>query len=517
MVVPVCFFIEERKMENELKILKDLLSEHAKAQSVAALVQWDQETYMPEGAGGFRSEQLAWLSALAHEIHTGKRFRKALGKLVDPDTGDILNSQTDNQTKRLLQLVWKDYHYASVLPASFVEEFSRLTSQSQQVWAKARVNNDFKTFQPYLEKIVDLCRKQADYYGYATTPYDALMEQYEPGMTTDTVTKLFSELKEGLILLLDRIRDSKHKPDDHLLKKSFDTAHQWTFGLEVVQRLGYDMEHGRQDRSAHPFTTGFHPTDVRITTRVFEKDMKSAFFSTVHEAGHAMYEQGLPVDHFGTPFGQAASYGIHESQSRMWENMIGRSLPFWNFFYPRLKDFFPVLKKTDVDDFYRMINTVEPSLIRVEADEVTYSLHIMLRFEIEKMLINDGLKISELPDMWNEKMKEYLGIVPRDYKMGVMQDVHWSMGAIGYFPSYALGNLYAAQFLKQAEKDHPDIWNTVRAGEFTVLLNWLRKNIHSLGRRLDPLDLVQSVTREKLSPKPFIQYLNDKYNKIYNI
>jgi len=249
----------------------------------------------------------------------------------------------------------------------------------------------------------------------------------------------------------------------------------------------------------------------------FEKDMKSAFFSTVHEAGHAMYEQGLPVDHFGTPFGQAASYGIHESQSRMWENMIGRSLPFWNFFYPRLKDFFPVLKKTDVDDFYRMINTVEPSLIRVEADEVTYSLHIMLRFEIEKMLINDDLKISELPDMWNEKMKEYLGIVPRDYKMGVMQDVHWSMGAIGYFPSYALGNLYAAQFLKQAEKDHPDIWNTVRAGEFTVLLNWLRKNIHSLGRRLDPLDLVQSVTREKLSPKPFIQYLNDKYNKIYNI
>ncbi len=502
-------------MHDDLKTLKDLLSEYAKAQSVTALVQWDQETYMPEGAGEFRSEQLAWLSALAHEIQTGKRFKKALSKLVNPDSGEILQENVDDETKRFLYLVWKDYHYASVLPASFVEEFSRLTSQSQQVWAKARMNNDFKMFQPYLEKIVDLCRKQADYYGYETTPYDALMEQYEPGMTTETVTKLFSELKEGLILLLDKIKNSKHKPDDRLLKESFDTAHQWTFGLEVVQKLGYNMQYGRQDRSAHPFTTGFHPTDVRITTRVYEKDMKSAFFSTVHEAGHAMYEQGLPAEYFGTPFGQAASYGIHESQSRMWENMIGRSLSFWHYFYPRLNDLFPVLHETNVEKFYRMINTVEPSLIRVEADEVTYSLHIMLRFEIEKMLINEGLKVSELPDLWNAKMKEYLGVVPPDFKMGVLQDVHWSMGAIGYFPSYALGNLYAAQFLKQVETDHPGVWNTIRAGEFTVLLNWLRQKIHTQGRRLDPLDLVKFVTGETLSPQPFLRYLNEKYKAIY--
>lgn len=504
-------------MSDDLKVLKDLLKEYAKAESVQALVQWDQETYMPEGAGEFRSEQLAWLSALAHEIHTGSRFEKALAKLVDLDTGEVRNAEADTETERLLHLVWKDYHYASVLPASFVEEFSRLTSQSQQVWAKARVNNDFKAFQPYLEKIVDLCRKQADYYGYTTTPYDALMEQYEPGMTTETVSTLFSELKEGLIELLDNIKDSDHKPDDQLLKKSFDTAHQWAFGLEVVKKLGYDMSRGRQDRSAHPFTTGFHPTDVRITTRVFENDMKSAFFSTVHEAGHALYEQGLPDEYFGTPFCQAASYGIHESQSRLWENMIGRSLSFWQHFYPRLSDLFPVLLKTPVEEFYRMINTVEPSLIRVEADEVTYSLHIMLRFEIEKMLMNDGLKVSELPDIWNAKMDEYLGVLPSDYKMGVMQDVHWSMGAIGYFPSYALGNLYAAQFVNQAAIDHPGFWNTIRAGEFSILLNWLRKNIHAQGRRLDPLDLVKSVTGENLSPKPFLKYLNEKYKTIYDL
>ncbi|MCD6234269.1 MAG: carboxypeptidase M32 [Candidatus Marinimicrobia bacterium] len=504
-------------MKENLKVLKDLLKEYAKAESVQALVQWDQETYMPEGAGEFRSEQLAWLSALAHEIHTGERFKKALGKLVDLNTGNILNDESDKETSRLLYLIWKDYHYASVLPALFVEEFSRLTSQSQQVWAKARVNNDFKSFQPYLEKIVDMCRKQADYYGYTTTPYDALMEQYEPGMTTETVTALFSELKDGLIVLLDKIKNSGDKPDDHILRESFDTTHQWAFGLEVVQKLGYDMSRGRQDRSAHPFTTGFHPTDVRITTRVFENDMKSAFFSTVHEAGHAMYEQGLPVEHFGTPFGQAASYGIHESQSRLWENMIGKSLSFWNHFYPRLKELFPVLKKTSVDDFYRMINTVEPSLIRVEADEVTYSLHIMLRFEIEKMLINEGLKVTDLPEIWNTKMKEYLGVIPPDDKMGVMQDVHWSMGAVGYFPSYALGNLYAAQFLNQAIKEHPGFWNIIRGGEFSILLNWLRDNIHSRGRRLDPLDLVKSVTGGKLSPKPFLKYLNEKYKVIYNL
>jgi len=444
---------------SDLKELKDLLMEFSKAQSVTAIVQWDQETYMPDGAGEFRSEQLAWLSALAHEIHTGSRFQKALAKLVDLETGNIIDDNRDEHTKRLLALVWKDYHYASALPASFVEEFSRLTSQSQQVWAKSRMKNDFNAFCPYLERIVDLCRKQADYYGWSGTPYDALMEQYEPGMTTEKVEKLFSEVKEGLITLIDDIRNSTHKPDDHLLKESFDTEKQWLFGMEVVEKMGYNMNYGRQDRSAHPFTTAFHPTDVRITTRVFEKDMKSAFFSTVHEAGHALYEQGFPVEFYSTPFGEAASYGIHESQSRMWENMIGRSLPFWQYFYPRLQELFPQLNKTDVKDFYRMINVVEPSLIRVEADEVTYSLHIMLRFEIEKMLINDGLKVSELPDLWNEKMKEYLGVVPEDYKMGVMQDVHWSMGAVGYFPSYALGNLYAAQFLNKVFEDHPGFWN----------------------------------------------------------
>lgn len=502
---------------SDLKELKDLLMEYAKAQSVSAIVQWDQETYMPDGAGEFRSEQLAWLSALAHEIHTGHRFQNALAKLVDLETGVVIDDKRDLETKRFLALVWKDYHFASVLPASFVEEFSRLTSQSQQVWAKSRMNNDFNAFRPYLEKIVDLCRKQADYYGWTGSPYDALMEQYEPGMTTETVGKLFSELKKGLITLIEDIRTSPNKPDDRLLKESFDTDKQWMFGLEVVEKMGYNLNYGRQDRSAHPFTTGFHPTDVRITTRVFEKDMKSAFFSTVHEAGHALYEQGLPLKYFSTPFGEAASYGIHESQSRMWENMIGRSRPFWQYFYPRLQELFPLLKETDVMDFYRMINVVEPSLIRVEADEVTYSLHIMLRFEIEKMLINDGLKVSELPDLWNEKMKEYLGVIPKDYKMGVMQDVHWSMGAIGYFPSYALGNLYAAQFLNKTLMDHPGFWNTIRAGEFSVLLNWLRNHIHAQGRRLDPLDLVKSVTGENLSPKPFLEYLKNKYNEIYEL
>ncbi|MDD3806478.1 MAG: carboxypeptidase M32 [Candidatus Marinimicrobia bacterium] len=504
-------------MDDNLNILIDLLKKHAKAESVQALVQWDQETYMPEGAGEFKSEQLAWLSALVHEMHTGEPFKKVLEKVVNLYTGDVLNSNADKEEKRLLYLIWKDYHYASVLPRSFVEDFSFLTSQSQQVWAKARANNDFKLFLPYLEKIVDMCKKQADYYGYKTTPYDALMEQYEPGVTTQQVESLFSELKSGLLELLDKIKNSNEKLDDHLLKESFDTAHQWAFGLEVIEKMGFDMTKGRQDRSAHPFTTGFHPTDVRITTRVYENDMKSAFFSTVHEAGHALYEQGLPVEHFGTPFGQAASYGIHESQSRLWENMIAKSLPFWHYFYPRLKEYFPILQKTSVEAFYKMINMVKPSLIRIDADEVTYSLHIMLRFEIEKMLINEELNVSELPDLWNAKMKEYFDLTPPDDKMGVMQDVHWSMGSIGYFPSYALGNLYAAQFLKKAVADIPGFWETIQMGEFAIFLQWLREKIHVQGRRYNPLDLVSSVTGQKLSPKPFLQYLNTKYHEIYKL
>jgi len=501
---------------NITKTITALLTEIKKINSIEAIIQWDQETYMPEGAGDFRAEQISYLSELAHHLHTNPKFKKELSKLVDLETGETLNPNTDNNTKFLLYLVWKDYKDASALPPSFVKTLSLHTSKSQQTWVKAKQENNFKAFAPYLEKMIRLKKQEADYYGYTTTPYDALLDKYEPKMTSQRISSLFNEIRTPLVQLVQHIKNSPFTIDESPLKQPFDIDKQWDFGLKIAKLMGFNFNYGRQDKSAHPFTTSFHPTDVRITTRLTENNFKSALFATIHETGHALYEQGLPTSDYGTPFGDPISHGIHESQSRLWENQVGRSKPFWNYFFPQIKELFPIpLKDADVDNFYRMINTVSPSLIRVEADEVTYSLHIMLRFEMEKLLIDGNLTVNDLPDVWNQKTMEYLGLTPPTNKEGVLQDIHWSMGAFGYFPTYALGNLYAAPIMKQAAKEIPGLEGKIETGDLLSLREWLREKIHTKGRRRFAEDLIVDITGTELSAKPFMNYLLEKYSKIY--
>jgi carboxypeptidase Taq len=499
-----------------MEILKGLLLEIKKIESIEALLHWDQETYMPEGSGGIRAQHISFLSSLAHKLHTSDAFRKELGNLVDMETGSALDQQADKKTGRLLYLIWKNYREASVLPESFVSEMALLASQSQQVWAKSREENDFDTFAPYLEKMVAMKKQEAEYSGYETTPYDSLLDKFEPDMTSAQLNTLFDPMRDRLVKLVKKIKESGTIIDENPLTRSFDIKEQWSFSMKVIEAMGFDLKTGRQDRSTHPFTTSFHPSDVRITTRLNANFFKTALFGSTHEAGHGLYEQGLPVKEYGTPLCDAVSLGFHESQSRLWENLIARGADFWNHFFPILKDHFKEpLKDINQETFYRMINTVTPSLIRVEADEVTYSLHIMLRFEIEKLLIDKNLSIKELPEVWNQKMRDYLGVVPENHKTGVMQDIHWSMGYFGYFPTYALGNMYAVPILEQARKDITEFDQMIKSGTLLPLKQWLYENIHCLGRRYTAADLMVRLTGKTLSAEPFLDYLTNKYSKIY--
>ncbi|MBN2781251.1 MAG: carboxypeptidase M32 [Candidatus Marinimicrobia bacterium] len=499
-----------------MKQLKEILLNIRKLASAESVLHWDMETYMPEGGGAFRGDVMAYLSLLTHQMATGAPLRDALARHIDPETGELVNITLNDDEKRIVQLTRKDLQKQLVLPDAFVEEMSKHVSATQQVWTKARKNNDFAAFAPYLEKMIELKKREADYYGYEDKPYDALLDGFEPGMTTDRIAALFGELKPRLVGLVDRITAAP-PIDDRPLRQTFDTQEQWKFGMGIAKAIGLDMTRARQDMSAHPFTTGFHPDDVRITTRLDETMLLSGLFSTIHESGHAMYEQGLPKAHFGTPLCEAASFGIHESQSRLWENVIGRSKAFWEYALPVLKTHFPQLQDVDLADWYRMINIVKPSLIRVEADEVTYSLHIMLRFDIESRMMNEGLKVADLPEIWNAKIKDYFGIVPKNDAEGVLQDVHWSFGGIGYFPSYAMGNLYGAQIMNTAEKDIPAFWDKVRSGDFSALKHWLNEKVHARGRYYDPEALIKVISGAPLSAEPFMDYLEKKYSEIYRL
>ncbi|MFH1852985.1 MAG: carboxypeptidase M32, partial [Candidatus Neomarinimicrobiota bacterium] len=357
-----------------------------------------------------------------------------------------------------------------------------------------------------------------DYLGVKTTPYDTLLDYFEPGMTSAEVTRLFEAVKVRLVPLVRKIAESPVDTERQLLEKDYAVDRQWTFGVEVLKDMGYDFKRGRQDKSAHPFTTSFHPTDVRITTRFNKNNLASALSSTIHEGGHALYEQGLDTDWYGTPFCDAVSYGIHESQSRLWENLVGLSQPFWSHYYPKLQKLFPEnLGSVSLERFYRAINTVAPTLIRVDADEATYNLHIMLRFEIERMVINDRLPIAELPRLWDNKMEEYLGIRPDSDANGVLQDVHWSFGGFGYFPTYALGNLYNAPMMNQARKEIAGLDGKIDAGNLLPLREWLRKKVHRVGRRRTAGELIVDITGEKLSAEPFMDYLETKYKAVYSL
>ena len=497
------------------------LLEIQRINSAASLLSWDQETYMPAGGGEARAEQISTLQGIAHQKFVSPEIERLLTAWVDPETGELLDSPGetwDEPSRSLLREVWRDYSRAKKLPSDFVVTLSRECSLAQQVWAEAKENQSFSQFLPNLRTVLSLKREEAAYLGYRDSPYDALLDEYEPGSTIKELRPLFAQIKGRLVPLLKKIQESSVQIDDTMLFHTFDQARQLEFGRMVLIAMGYDFERGRLDLSAHPFTTSFHPTDVRVTTRVHEHDLQSCLFSCIHEGGHGLYDQGLDPRYFGTPLGDSVSLGIHESQSRMWENCVGRSRPFWRFFYPMLQQtFHHQLRSLDGEQFYAAINRVKPSLIRVEADELTYNLHIMLRFEIEQDLIEGRTRPEDLPGIWNQKMEEYLGIVPSNDAEGVLQDVHWSFGAFGYFPTYTLGNLYSVQFYEQAKLEIPHLEDEIAAGQLMVLRRWLGQKIHRWGRMFTPDHLAQRVTGKSLDPEPFLSYVEHKYGELYKL
>ena len=437
-------------------------------------------------------------------------------RLLEDADQELAGADYDSDEASLIRVTKKDYDEATRLPSELVGEMAETTALAHQVWAKARANNDFKAFAPSLEKIMDLMRREAEAFGYEAHPYDALLNLYERGMSASRVKQIFDAHKPDLVALIAAIKASGDVSDAPL-HQPFDVEKQREFGLKMVTAYGYDLERGRQDVAVHPFCTHFSQGDVRITTRFTPDFLNPSLFGTMHESGHAMYEQGVAPSLEGTPLSNGTSLGVHESQSRMWENFVGRSKPFWTWAYPQLQATFPQLSGVDLDSFYKAINKVQPSYIRVEADEATYNLHIMLRFELEMALIAGNVSVAELPQAWNDRFEAFFGITPPTDTLGVLQDVHWSSGLFGYFPTYALGNLLAAQYYRKALTDRPSIPDDIANGKFDTLLGWLRENIHRHGRKFTAEELTQRVTGESIDPKYYLKYLNAKYGEIYGL
>lgn len=476
----------------------------------SAVLQWDQETYMPPKGATIRAQQLATLSGLSHEHFIDEKLGKLLDELINDTT---LSEKEQKNVKQTL----KDYNKQKKYSTKFVEELSRTISETFQAWQQAKNNNNFKNYAPYLDKLLTLKKKECELLGYEEHPYDALLDQFEPGAKSSDLKILFNDVKTNLV---DFVKQISQKPQnaDAFMFADYDEQKQWDFSLYLLKQMGYDFDAGRQDKSSHPFTTHFNAHDVRITTRVNKNDLNEIIWSTIHEGGHALYEQGLPISEYGLPSGEFTSLGIHESQSRLWENNVGRSLAYWEYNFTKLKEVFPEnLGDKSVLDFYKAMNIVKPSLIRTNADELTYHFHILIRFEIEMALFEENLEVKELPDFWNAKYKEYLGIdVPNDTN-GVLQDVHWSHGSFGYFPTYSLGSFYAAQFMNVANQQIENLKEKIKVGNLIPLLEWLRKNIHQYGKQYTAEELCQKISGEKLNFNYFMNYAKEKYSFIYNL
>lgn len=501
-------------MADALQELKARLATISDLNYAAGVLGWDQRTYMPPGGGPGRAEQLATLRSLAHQQFTDERIEQLLDELAPLAADD----QSEDDDACLVRYVRRDYDKSRKLPTDFVQQLTRARSIAQAVWEEARRQSDFAMFQPHLEKMFDFAKREADYLGYAEHPYDALLDQYEPGMTTAQVKTLFAELKAGTVPFLKQIVASGVEVDDSILHQPFDEARQEQFGVDITKKFGYDWSRGRQDRTVHPFAINFGPGDVRITTRFYPDFLNAALFGTMHEAGHAMYEQGVDPKLFRTPLCRGASLGVHESQSRMWENLVGRSRPFWQANYARLQALFPdQLGAVDPEDFYRAINKVQPSLIRVESDELTYNLHIMLRFELETEVLEGKVKPADLAEEWHSRMEAMLGVTPPNDAQGVLQDTHWSGGMIGYFPTYTLGNVLSVQLWESAIKAQPAIPDEIGRNEFGSLLGWLRQNVHQYGRKFEPNRLIRKATGQTLTAKPYLNYLHTKFGEIYGV
>jgi carboxypeptidase Taq len=501
-------------MSDRLQQLKTILAEVTDLGRAAALLAWDQETYMPPGGVGARSDQLSTLTGIGHARFTADDVGRLLSDLEEETAG----MPFDSYEACLVRVTRRDYDQERRLPPELVSEVARAGSTAQPVWIKARREANFKLFAPALERNVELNRRIADALGYKDRPYDALIDRTEPGMTTDELETTFAELKKAIVPLIADIARHADAVDDRLLFRGFEPEVQVKYALDLVTKLGYDLQRGRQDISTHPFSTSFGPGDVRITTRVSRDFFNECLFGSIHESGHAMYNQGIGDDIDRTPLWGGASPGVHESQSRLWENLVGRSRPFWKHFFPGLRRAFPEpLREVDDEAFFKAVNRSYPSLIRVEADEVTYNMHILLRFELENELLEGTLKVSDLPEAWNDRVKSYLGITVPNDREGVLQDIHWSSVSFGVFPGYTLGNLIGAQLMEKIRADIQDLDDQFERGEFAQLLGWLRRNVHVHGRKFTPNELLQRATGKTLMAAPWISYVRKKYDALYGI
>lgn len=496
-------------VQDKLQNLRRRIGEIKDVNASLAVLHWDQEVFMPPKAAAGRGQQLSTLSSIAHRMTTNDE----LGALLE----DLEQAGLEGDDAKLVSETLHDYRREKKLPESFVREFSLLQCQAYEAWVKARKDSDFSAFQPLLEKVVDMLKQRADLMGYEGSPYNALLEDYERGMTAKALKPVFTDLAERQSVIVERIAN-EDQPDVSWLNQTWDADKQWEISMQVVRDLGYDLDAGRMDKSVHPFTTDFGLRDVRITTRINEEEPFSCLTGAVHETGHALYEQGFRDEDERTTLAEAISLGIHESQSRMWENLIGRSLPFWKHYAPLMQQTFPdKMKGVSAEQMYAAINQVQPTFIRVEADECTYNLHIVIRFELELDLIEGRLSVKDIPEAWNAKVKDYLGLdVPND-TLGCLQDIHWSHGSMGYFPTYALGNLYASQMFETIEQDIPGLSSKVEQGDFAPLLAWLRKKVHRVGRRMTAPELIKHITGNDLTSEPFIRYLKKKFGGLYGI
>lgn len=480
---------------------------------ISALLDWDANVNAPKKGVPIFSKAKGTLSEHIFNLSTSDE----MGRYLDVLTSSAAEEHVDSVTRACVKARKREYDKFKRVPVELYKELVILTSNANTIWAEAKQTNSFAHYEPTLTKIVELQRKLIECFGYEGHPYDALLDQYEPGLTVEKLDPIFAKLRDQTVALLKRLMDAADRPSNQVLFAEYDVDKQKEFNRALLPKLGFDMDAGHMGISVHPFAQPINTGDVRLTTRYNKNDLRSAIFGTIHECGHALYEQGINPDYEETAIRQGASYGIHESQSRFLENMVGRSLKFWSYFYDDLKQHFPQLEEVSLEDFHRAINTVEPSFIRVEADELTYNLHIMVRYEIEKGLMSGELEVKDLPRIWNEKMEEYLGIVPPTDSLGVLQDVHWSFGGFGYFPSYSLGNLYAAQILKTIEKELPNFDQLIANGEFMVIRNWLKDNIHQYGSLYTPNELIVKVTGEELNAQYLVDYLEQKYAQIYRL
>jgi len=499
-------------MSEVLEALKTRLADVQNLGLAGAVLDWDQQTYMPPGGVIARANQKATLSKLGHELFTDDRTQSLLAAAE----AECRGLPEDNDDAALLRVTRRDLDKATRLPVALVEEKSRVTSLAQEEWAKARATNDFPAFAPWLERIVELERRVAEALGYKERLYDALVDLYEPGMTSRKLDEVFSELKRETVPLVKTISENQAAVDASVLHLEYDEDAQKRFAEAVLADCGFDFQRGRQDRSVHPFCTHFSRNDVRLTTRYDRNFLSMALFGSLHEMGHGLYEQGPAPELDGTLLSSGVSLGVHESQSRLWENLVGRSRGFWKHYYPKLQETFPTqLQGVSGEAFYRAINRSGPSLIRVEADEVTYNLHIIIRYEMENELLEGRLSVADAPEAWNARMESYLGLTPPDNRQGILQDVHWSIGILGYFPTYSLGNILSVQLFEQAIKDVPSIPDDIENGRFEPLLTWLRTHIHRHGRKYLPDELLQRATGSSLTVAPYVRYLKSKLGELY--